>query len=161
MLLNEQEVLGFCLKQSVVDDYTAQVTNLILEGFKENPVRGYGVARSLLDIMTTVTREAGAAMEAFCEKNNIGSDGKDFEHEGCIYRRKFDIDYNYAANATDEEGNPIPYTGAVRDVERAKISLNAKKTIVNAFKDLILNAHPNMKPELISVTCQLRGYMPE
>ena len=159
MLLNEQEIQGFCLKQSVVDDYTAQVINTL--NSIDDPIRRYGVSRSLLDIVTIATKEVGAAMEAHCEKQNIGWDGCDFEHDGCTYRRNFDIEYNYADNATDEEGNPIPYTESCKAVEAAKRALNAKRTIQKAFKELIENAHPNMKPDVVAVSVQLREYMPE
>ena len=159
MLLNEQESTGLCLKKSVVADYTAQVINT-LNGITD-PIRRYGVARVLLNIFTDACKEVGAAAEAFCEKENIGWDGKDFVHDGCTYRRKFDINYNYAANATDIYGAPVNYAEDKAAVEMAEIDLKAKKAKLKADEIIIETAHPNMKPELLGVSVQLRELMPE
>ena len=159
MLLNEQESTGLCLKKSVVADYTAQVINT-LNGITD-PIRRYGVARVMLNIFTDACKEVGAAAEAFCEKENIGWDGKDFVHDGCTYRRKFDINYNYAANATDIYGAPVNYAEDKAAVEMAEIDLKAKKAKLKADEIIIETAHPNMKPELLGVSVQLRELMPE
>ena len=159
MLLNEQESTGLCLKKSVVADYTAQVINT-LNGITD-PIRRYGVARVLLNIFTDACKEVGAAAEAFCEKENIGWDGCDFKHDGCVYRRKFDIDYNYAANATDIYGAPVSYAEDKKAVEQAEIDLKAKKAKLKADEIIIETAHPNMKPDVLNVSMQLRELMPE
>ena len=159
MLLNEQESTGLCLKKSVVADYTAQVIN-IFNGIAD-PIRRYGVARVMLNIFTDACKDAGAAAEAFCEKENIGWDGKDFVHEGCTYRRKFDINYNYAANATDIYGAPVSYAEDKAAVEMAEIDLKAKKAKLKADEIIIETAHPNMKPDVLGVSVQLRELMPE
>ena len=115
----------------------------------------------MLNIFTDACKDAGAAAEAYCEKEDIGSDGKDFEHDGCVYRRKFDIDYNYAANATDIYGAPVSYAEDKKAVEQAEIDLKAKKAKLKADEIIIETAHPNMKPDVLNVSMQLRELMPE
>ena len=162
MLLTNLEVAQFPLNKRAVDNYTAQVINT-LNGI-ENPCKRYAIARCLKNIFDKAVEEVGAAMEAYCEKNNIGSDGcefnlgditKDPADDGVMLMRQFNMDYNYAANATDEEGDLVPYTEHVKQLERTQRALKARRAMVNADKELIEAAHPNMKPELINVVVKL------
>ena len=162
MLLNEQEVAQFPLNKRAVNDYTAQSIN-IFNGV-ENPCKRYAIARCIKNIIDKAVEEVGASMEAYCEKENIGSDGcefnlgditKDPADDGVMLIRQFNIDYNYAANATDEEGDPVDYTASLQRLERTQRTLKARRAIVNANKELIEAAHPNMKPELIKVVVKL------
>lgn len=162
MLLNEQETGLFPLNKRAVKDYTAQVIN-VFNGI-ENPCERYAVARCMKNIFDQAVEEVGASMEAYCEKENIGSDGMEFNladvtqnpaHEGVMLIRQFNMEYNYAANATDEEGDPVDYTASLQRLERTQRTLKARRAIVNANKELIEAAHPNMKPEIIKVVVKL------
>ena len=162
MLLTDQEVAQFPLNKRAVDDYTAQVINT-LNGI-ENPCKRYAIARCIKNIIDKAVEEVGASMEAYCEKNDIGSDGcefnlgditKDTADDGVMLIRQFNMEYNYAANATDEEGDPVAYTEHLKQLERTQRALKARRAIVNADKELIEAAHPNMKPELIKVVVKL------
>ena len=162
MLLNEQEVAQFPLNKRAVEDYTAQSIN-VLNGIA-NPAERYAVARCIKNIVDKVVEEVGASAEAYYEKENVGSDGKEFEllpltknpaHKDVWLIRQFDCDYNYAGNATDEEGAPVLYTEHKQAVEKAELAVRAKRAILKADKILIENAHPNMKPEVIKVVVKL------
>ena len=164
MLLTEQEIISFPLNQRAVDDYTAQVINT-LNGI-ENPVERYVVARLLKKIFDQACDNCGAAAEAYCEKENIGSDGKEFElysvtenpaHKGVWTIRQFDMDYNYAANDTDEYGNKLNYNKALADVITKKQQLETAKTYVRYLKKKIELAHPNMVPDVARVVFKLNS----
>ena len=162
MLLTEQEIISFPLNQRAVDDYTAQVINT-LNGI-ENPVERYVVARLLKKIFDKACEDCGAAAEAYCEKENIGSDGKEFElysvtknpaHKGVWTIRQFDMDYNYAANATNVKGKRIPYKETLREIQYYDDQLKSNKKILKGYKEQIKLAHPNMVPEVVRVVFKL------
>ena len=163
MLLNEQEVVQFPLNKRAVEDYSAQVINT-LNGIT-NAAERYAVARCLKTIVDTACEECGAAGEAYLEIDNIGCEGREFDlcdavtdnpvHKGVKLMRQFIMDYNYADNATDEQGDPIPYREAVKAVEKTTKILNAQKATVKAYETIIKECHPNMKPEVIRVTLKL------
>ena len=162
MLLNEQEVAQFPLNKRAVEDYTAQSIN-VLNGIA-NPCERYAIARCIKNIIDKAVEEVGASMEAYCEKENIGSDGLEFNladvtknpvHDGVMMIRQFNMEYNYAANATDEEGDPVDYTASLQRLERTQRTLKARRAIVNANKELIEAAHPYMKPTVIKVVVKL------
>lgn len=162
MLINQEEIISFPLNKRAVDDYTAQVINT-LNGIV-NPVERYAVARCLKDIFEEACRNCGASAETYCEEENIGSDGKEFElfevtenpaHKKVWLNRQFDMEYNYAANATDEEGDPVDYTASVQRLARTQRTLKARRAIVNANKELIEAAHPNMVPDVVRIVFKL------
>ena len=164
MLINQEEIISFPLNKRAVDDYTAQVINT-LNGI-ENPVERYAVARCLKTIFDKACENCGDAAEAYCEKENIGSDGKEFElypvtknpaHKGVWTIRQFDMDYNYAANATDIKGEPIPYKETLREIEYYDDQLKANKKILKNYKELIKLAHPNMLPDVVRVVFKLNS----
>ena len=168
MLLAEQEIIYFSLNQRAVNDYTAQVINT-LNGIT-NAAERYAVARCLKTIFDKACEECGAAAEAYCEKENIGSDGKEFElypltlnpaHKNVWLIRQFNLDYNYAANATDENGNKLLYNQALADVIYKEQLLKNAKTFVRFLKKKIELAHPNMVPEVVRVTMSYRGLDPK
>ena len=163
MLLNEQEVVQFPLNKRAVEDYSAQVINTLNQ--VTDAAERYAIARCLKTIVDTACENCGAAGEAFLEETGIGWEGKEFDlcdsitdnpaHKGVKLIRQFIMDYNYADNATDEEGDPIPYREAVRAVEKTKKILEAQKATVKAYETIIKECHPNMKPEVIRVTLKL------
>ena len=164
MLLTEQEISYFPLNQRAVDDYTAQVINT-LNGIT-NAAERYAVARCLKKIFDKACEECGAAAEAYCEKENIGSDGKEFEllpltsnpaHKNVWLVRQFNLEYNYAANNTDEQGNKLNYNKALADVITKKQALETAKTYVLYLKKKIELAHPNMVPEVARVVFKLNS----
>ena len=164
MLLTEQEILSFPLNQRAVNDYTAQVINT-LNGIT-NAAERYAVARCLKTIFDKACEECGAAAEAYCEKENIGSDGKEFElysvtenpaHKNVWLIRQFNLDYNYAANATDKKGNKLKYNKALADVITKKKELDTAKKYVQYLKKKIELAHPNMVPEVARVVFKLNS----
>ena len=168
MLLTEQEIISFPLNQRAVDDYTAQVINT-LNGI-ENPVERYVVARLLKKIFDQACENCGAAAEAYCEKENIGSDGKEFElypvtknpaHKGVWTIRQFDMDYNYAANATDIEGKTIPYKKVKGKIDYYKRRTEVQKKILKGYEAQIELAHPNMVPDVVRVSMSYRGLDPK
>ena len=148
------------LKQSAVDDFTAQVFNNAKEIIPD-PLDRYARLRVLKSIIDKVVEDAGAQAEYFCEQRNIGSDGNDFNYNGLIFRRQFILDYNYAANATDEQGNKLSYNKALADVITKKQELETAKTYVLYLKKKIELAHPNMVPEVARVTMSYRGLDPK
>ena len=162
MLINQQETTSFSLNQRAVNDYTAQVIN-ILNGIV-NPVERYAVARCLKNIFDKACENCGVAAEAYCEKEDIGSDGKEFElysvtenpaHKNVWLIRQFDMDYNYAANATNVKGKRIPYKETLQEIEYHDKELKANKKILKGYKEKIKLAHPNMVPEVIRVVFKL------
>lgn len=148
------------LKQSAVDDFTAQVINNA-KAFIPDPLDRYARLRVLKTIIDKVVEDAGAQAEYFCEQKNIGSDGNDFNYNGLIFRCQFILDYNYAANATDEQGNKLNYNKALADVITKKQELETAKTYVLYLKKKIELAHPNMVPEVARVTMSYRGLDPK
>lgn len=148
------------LKQSAVDDFTAQVINNAKEIIPD-PLDRYARLRVLKTIIDKVVEDAGAQAEYFCEQRNIGSDGNDFNYNGLIFRRQFILDYNYAANATDEQGNKLNYNKALADVITKKQELETANTYVRYLKKKIELAHPNMVPEVARVTMSYRGLDPK
>lgn len=164
MLINQQETTSFSLNQRAVDDYTAQVIN-ILNGIV-NPVERYAVARCLKNIFDKACENCGAAAEAYCETENIGSDGKEFElypitgnpaHKNVWLVRQFILDYNYAANATGFDGEVIPYKETIREIEDLNDRLEAKKKLLNSYKTQIKLTHPNMVPDVVRVVFKLNS----
>ena len=164
MLINQEEIISFPLNQRAVDDYTAQVINT-LNGIV-NPVERYVVARLLKNIFDQACENCGASAETYSEVENIGSDGKEFElfevtknpaHKGVWLNRQFFLEYNYAANATDEDGDPVDYTPSVKRLERTQRTLKARRAIVNANKELIEAAHPNMVPDVVKIVYKLNS----
>ena len=162
MLLTEQEINYFPLNQGAVDDHTAQVIN-ILNGIT-NAVERYAVARCLKTIFDKACENCGDAAEAYCEKANIGSDGKEFElftltqnkaHKNVWLIRQFDMDYNYAANATNVKGKRIPYKKTLREIQYYDDQLKTNKKILKGYKEQIKLAHPNMVPEVVRVVMKL------
>ena len=156
----EQLVPKSRLLQSAVDDFTAQVINNAKEIIPD-PLDRYARLRVLKTIIDKVVEDAGAQAEYFCEQRNIGSDGNDFNYNGLIFRRQFILDYNYAANATDEQGNKLNYNKALADVITKKQELETAKTYVLYLKKKIELAHPNMVPEVVRVTMSYRGLDPK
>ena len=164
MLLTEQEILSFQLNQRAVDDYTAQVINT-LNGIT-NAAERYAVARCLKKIFDKACEECGAAAEAYCEKENIGSDGKEFEllpltsnpaHKNVWLVRQFNLEYNYAANATDLAGNPVPYNMVKRKIDDLKRQSEVQKKMLRGYEAIIEFAHPNMVPEVARVVFKLNS----
>ena len=162
MLLTEQEIISFSLNQRAVDDYTAQVINT-LNGII-NPVERYAVARCLKNIFDKACENSGVASEAYCEQENIGSDGKEFElysvtknpaHKGVWLSRQFTMDYNYAANATDINGEKIPYKATLQEIEYNNNELKANKATLKGYEAKIKLAHPNMVPNVVRVVMKL------
>lgn len=156
----EQLVPKSRLLQSAVDDFTAQVINNAKEIIPD-PLDRYARLRVLKTIIDKVVEDAGAQAEYFCEQRNIGSDGNDFNYNGQIFRRQFILDYNYAANATDEQGNKLNYNKALADVITKKQELETAKTYVQYLKKKIELAHPNMVPDVVRVTMSYRGLDPK
>lgn len=144
------------LKQSAVDDFTAQVINNAKEIIPD-PLDRYARLRVLKSIIDKVVEDAGAQAEYFCEQRNIGSDGNDFNYNGLIFRRQFILDYNYAANATEITGDTIPYKETVRAIEFFKGKMEDQKKLLEVCKARIKLAHPNMVPEVVRVTMSYRG----
>ena len=164
MLINQQETTSFSLNQRAVNDYTAQVIN-ILNGIV-NPVERYAVARCLKNIFDKACENCGVAAEAYCEKEDIGSDGKEFElysvtenpaHKNVWLIRQFDMDYNYAANATNVKGKRIPYKETLQEIEYHDKELKANKKILKGYKEQIKLAHPNMVPDVVRVVFKLNS----
>ena len=147
------------LKQKRVEDFTAQVIDNA-KAFIPDPLERYARLRVLKTIIDKVVEDAGAQAEYFCEQRNIGSDGNDFNYNGLIFRRQFILDYNYAANATDEQGNKLNYNKALADVITKKQELETAKTYVLYLKKKIELAHPNMVPDVVRVTMSYRGLDP-
>ena len=164
MLINQQETTSFSLNQRAVNDYTAQVIN-ILNGIV-NPVERYAVARCLKNIFDKACENCGVAAEAYCEKEDIGSDGKEFELYSVTEKKKkknvwlirqFDMDYNYAANATNVKGKRIPYKETLQEIEYHDKELKANKKILKGFKEQIKLAHPNMVPDVVRIIFKLNA----
>ena len=119
----------------------------------DTPLERYARARFLLGVMETVCKEEGAAAEAYCEKEDIGTDGKRFEHNGLRFMRKFTITYNFAANddVPDHEGKYKEACIAERVAARAAKEAKLKR---ESAEKLIKSAHPNMQPIVERVTVQ-------
>lgn len=164
MLINQQETTSFSLNQRAVNDYTAQVIN-ILNGIV-NPVERYAVARCLKNIFDKACENCGVAAEAYCETENIGSDGKEFElysvtenpaHKNIWLVRQFILDYNYAANATDIDGEDIPYDETVQVIEILNKKVQDQKKLLKCFEEQIKLTHPNMVPKVVRVVFKLNA----
>lgn len=164
MLINQQEIISFPLNQRAVDDYTAQVINT-LNGIV-NPVERYAVARLLKNIFDQACENCGASAETYSEVENIGSDGKEFElfevtknpaHKGIWLIRQFNLEYNYAANATDICGETIPYNMVKRKIDDLEKQIKAQKKILKGYEAQIKLAHPNMVPDVVKIVYKLNS----
>ena len=164
MLINEQEIISFPLNQRAVNDYTAQVINT-LNGIT-NPVERYAVARCLKEIFDKACANSGAAAETYCEEENIGSDGKEFELfevtknpalKKVWLNRQFVLDHDYAANATDINGETIPYRMVKRKIDDLKKQIEAQKKILKGYEAQIELAHPNMVPDVVRIVFKLNS----
>jgi hypothetical protein len=144
------------LKQSAVEDFTAQVIDNA-KAFIPDPLDRYARLRVLKTIIDKVVEDAGAQAEFFCEQRNIGSDGNDFNYNGLIFRRQFILDYNYAANATDIKGKRIPYKETLREIQYYDDQLKSNKKILKGYEAQIELAHPNMVPDVVRVAMSYRG----
>ena len=120
-----------------------------------SPLERYARARFLLGALEIVCKEEGAAAEAYCEKENIGADGKEFEHYGLWFMRQFCITYNYAAN-DDAEGNEGQYKLACIAERMAKNRVKEAKVKRENVETLIKLSHPNMQPIVERVTIKLQ-----
>ena len=117
------------------------------------PLERYARARFLLGALERVCKEEGAAAEAYCEKNDIGTDGKQFEQNGLCFMRKFNITYNYAANddVPTFEGR---YKEACIEERLAVHAAKEAKVKREGIESLIELAHPNMQPIVDRVSIQ-------
>lgn len=166
MLINQSELQTMCLKESAVQDLAAQVINQ-LNGIAD-PILRYATANALKQVFEEACKNTGQAAEAFCEKADIGNDGKHFNYKSLCFNRNLEYDYNYAGNDyyEDANGERIPcgykqalasynkaidkYRDAKADVVRAKLRLDAAKAIV-------LREHPNMVPEVVRIIFRFIG----
>ena len=154
MLTIQLTIDAQCITPKVLEELSAQVINQLNE--EPDDLLRYVVANTLNKAFALGASNAGAQAEAYCQKNDIGWDGKDFEHKGYWFNRQANYEEpNYAGNATDENGDPVAYTEHLRAVEKAELALKAKKLLLSADELLIENAHPNMKRTLKSVTFKL------
>ena len=154
MLITQSELETLCLTKTAQDELAAQVINQ-LNGITDPLVR-YATANALLNVMTLAASNAGAAAEAFCEQHDIGTDGKQFQHEGLTFSRQFIFDYNYADNdwKTDDTGKrlTIGYKDALRTLNDLKAKAKGQEKILKGKKAEIELAHPNMLPNVVRVT---------
>ena len=116
-----------------------------------SPLERYARARFLLGALAIVCEEAGAAAEAYCEKEDIGSDGRVFEHRNLYFMRQFTITYNFAAN-DDVKGYEGYFKTASISERTAKNAYDLAKVKRKGAEKIILQAHPNMQPIVDRVT---------
>lgn len=166
MLINQSELQTLCLKQSAVDDLAAQVINQ-LNGIAD-PILRYATANTLKQVFEEACKNTGQAAEAFCEKADIGNDGKHFNYAGLCFNRNFEYDYNYAGNDyyEDETGEEHScgyrqakkmYDFAVEKYEAAKREKERMKDQLDAVKRTVLRFHPNMVPEVVKIVFRFIG----
>ena len=87
------------------------------------------------------------------EKEGLGLEGKQFEHDGLRFVRQFTLDYNYDKN--DDEGK---LKEASKQETLCKRQLEDAKKQVKRAKEDILVAHPNMVPLVQRVTIKWISY---
>ena len=166
MLINQSELQTLCLKQSAVEDLAAQVINQ-LNGIAD-PIIRYATANALKRVFEEACANTGQAAEAFCEKFDIGNDGKHFNYAGLCFNRNFEYDYNYAGNDyyEDETGEEHScgyrqakkmYDLAVEKYEAAKREKERMKDQLDAVKRTVLRFHPNMVPEVVKIVFRFIG----
>lgn len=119
-----------------------------------SPLERYARARFLLGALERVCKEEGAAAEAYCETNDIGTDGREFEHRNLYFMRQFAITYNFAAN-DDVEGYEGYFKTASISERTAKNAYELAKVKRKGAEKIILQAHPNMQPIVDRVTIKL------
>jgi len=113
-------------------------------------------------------KNTGQAAEAFCEKADIGNDGKHFNYKSLCFNRQFLLDYNYAGNdfkkLDNGEEEEIGYYEAMqdlRDAERqreiADLNVKGRKAVVESKKREIEYHHPNMVPEVVRINFRFIG----
>ena len=144
MLINQEELQTLCLNRKATEELTAQVINQ-LNGITDPLVR-YATARTLKAVFDKATEEAGAAAVDYCLTTATGTDSNHFEHEGLTFSLDYRCDFDYAANDTDENGEPAGYKTAKRNVDGYQKSLDAWKAKMKAAKQTIELAHPRMTP---------------
>lgn len=165
-LINQEELQTMCLKQSAVEDLAAQVINQ-LNGIAD-PIIRYATANALKRVFEEACANTGQAAEAFCEKCDIGNDGKHFNYAGLCFNRNFEYDYNYAGNDyyEDETGEEHScgyrqakkmYDFAVEKYEAAKREKARMKDQLDAAKKTVLRFHPNMVPEVVKIVFRFIG----
>lgn len=159
-LLKMGALVPMSLKQSAIDDQTAQVINQSREHIAD-PLERYARLRVLKAIVDKAVEETGASAEYFCEQHNLGSDGNDFIYKGMIFRRQFVLDYRYSENATDLNGNPLPYKQTLQSIEKLKKQLELQKKLLKGYEGQIEHAHPNMVPDVVRVVLTYRGLNPK
>ena len=166
MLINQTELQTLCLKEEAVQDLAAQVINQLNE--IANPIRRYGIANSLMQVFLNACENTGQAAEAFCEKFDIGNDGKHFGYEGSSFNRNFRFTYNYAGNDyyMDEDGNirelgwkkaNAEYQAALEKTARAQKDFRAALKQLRLVEQNVQNEHPNMVPEVVRITFNFNG----
>lgn len=165
-LINQEELQTMCLKESAVEDLAAQVINQ-LNGIAD-PIIRYATANALRRVFEEACANTGQAAEAFCEKFDIGTDGKHFNYEGLCFNRQFQFDYNYAGNdfkkLDDGEEESLGYHEAMQDLRDAERQLEAvqllvkgRKSVVESKKREIEYHHPNMVPEVVRINFRFIG----
>ena len=166
MLINPEDLKTMCLKQSAVDDLAAQVINLL--NTITDPILRYATANALRRVFEEACKNTGQAAEAFCEKADIGNDGKHFNYAGLCFNRNFEYDYNYAGNDyyEDEYGEQHScgyrqarkmYDLAVDKYEVVKREKDRMKDQLDAAKRIVLRFHPNMVPEVVKIIFRFIG----
>jgi len=155
MIFNQNFLETLCLNKSAIEQLKAQVKKQFLA--IKDPLIRYATARVIYGILDETKSDAGTAAEAFCEKKNFGTNGKDFSYQGLWFNRQFNLTYDYANNASDEEGNPLFYTKAVATRDKAKKSYDLSKAVVRNMEKMIELAHPNMKPKVESIVLKYQG----
>ena len=154
MLNINLEIDAKSITPAVLEEMKAQVNDQLKA--EKDPMLRYVVAHSLVDAAEFSADQSGAAAEAYCEKNGLGWDGKDFYHKGYWFNRQFSwTEPNYADNATNKQGVKLDYKGAVAEVDKCNSELKDAKKKLKDMKDDIWEAHPNMKIEIKSVTFKL------
>ena len=154
MLQINLQIDAKCITPAVLEKLKAQVNNQ-LKAEKDLLLR-YVAAHALFDAFEYGTDQAGTAANSFCEKHDLGWDGKDFYHKGYWFNRQFAwTEPNYADNDTDKNGVKLDYKGAVAKMDKCNADLKDAKKELKDIKIKIWEAHPNMKIEIKSVTFKL------
>lgn len=166
MLINQSELQTLCLKSSAVDDLAAQVINQL--NTITDPILRYATANALKRVFEEACKNTGQAAEAFCEKADIGIDGKHFNYKGLCFNRNFEFTCNYAGNdfkkLDDGTEESLGYYEAMQDLhdaerqlEIADLNVKGRKAVVESKKREIEYHHPNMKPEVVKITFKFNG----
>lgn len=166
MLINQEELQTLCLKESAVEELAAQVINQL--NAVDDPLIRYATANALRRVFEEACANTGQAAEAFCEKGDIGSDGKHFNYQGLCFNRNFEYTYNYAGNdfkkLDNGEEESLGYYEALQDLREAErklaieeLNVKGRKAVLESKKREIEYYHPNMKPDVVKITFKFNG----